>query len=375
MEKNVPKTTLIIDGNWLMMSRFFVNKDKFTIDEFSSESINEEKFKNARKELANQLANSISVNLARFNNQITNVILVSDNGSWRKKLDIPDINIKQEKYKGNRKKDSNVAWEYVYGALDELRDGFKEIGLTISNAHDIEGDDWCMYWAKKLNDEGINAIIWSVDADLKQLVSFNDVAYTIWQQKEQIVAPICMYEDDSTFESMFKPTIYCPSFERYKDNFKVDYINVNDIIIEKIFCGDSSDNIFGIIRRSKGSKTFKMTKKMLEKVLEELKITTLKECEEQLDNIWNTFFKQKPSFKNDLIVTKEQFKNHFFYNKQLVLLKMEMLPDYLYEEFAKSDYKEIENINEVINNYTKLLSNEEKNTILNNIIENTDLPF
>ena len=80
MKKN--KCTLIIDGNWLLLSRFSVIGRGFEQD------MPEQAKEHAKNELHELMAKSISIVLNRFS-IIDNIVLVTDGGSWRKQLPIP----------------------------------------------------------------------------------------------------------------------------------------------------------------------------------------------------------------------------------------------------------------------------------------------
>ena len=82
MKKN--KCTLICDGNWLLLSRFSVIGRGFEVD------MSEHAKEHAKKELHELMAKSISVVLNRFP-VIDNIILVTDGGSWRKQLPVPEV--------------------------------------------------------------------------------------------------------------------------------------------------------------------------------------------------------------------------------------------------------------------------------------------
>ena len=120
-------------------------------------------------QLVDTLARSVNIILNRFP-VIDNIIFVSDSGSWRKQLPIPPT-LKDVTYKGNREGFfSEVDWDYIWRGLQRFLDRCSEEGMTVSRYNNIEGDDWVWYWSRRLNSEGINAIIWSSDCDLKQLI-------------------------------------------------------------------------------------------------------------------------------------------------------------------------------------------------------------
>jgi len=90
------KLTLIVDGNWLLMSRLSVLNNRY-VDEFE-----------LNQELKLMLIKSINVVLRTFTD-IDNVIFVADGGSWRNSIEIPDYLYKEKtsedqsvEYKGNR---------------------------------------------------------------------------------------------------------------------------------------------------------------------------------------------------------------------------------------------------------------------------------
>ena len=72
------KLTLIVDGNWLLMSRKSVMNNRFNTDE---ELI---------KELKLLMIKSLNVVLRTFPS-IDNIMFVSDGGSWRNNIEIPEF--------------------------------------------------------------------------------------------------------------------------------------------------------------------------------------------------------------------------------------------------------------------------------------------
>ena len=132
------RCTLLVDGNWLLCSRFAVIGKGFEMD--MPEYIKLQ----SQKELHELMAKSITIVLNRFA-CIDNVVLVTDGGSWRKQLPVPQ-QLQNVTYKGNRAPAKELDWKYIYGALTDLSDTCKELGITVSNHSSIEGDDWVWYW-------------------------------------------------------------------------------------------------------------------------------------------------------------------------------------------------------------------------------------
>ena len=115
--------------------------------------------------------------------------------------------------------------------------------MTTSKEYRIEGDDWMWYWSRKVNASGDDALIWSSDRDLQQLVQIDGGRFTAWyNDKAGLVLPESAkkegLEDFMGFE-----VVHTENIERCCD--KVTYINPFEIVTEKILCGDAGDNING----------------------------------------------------------------------------------------------------------------------------------
>ena len=101
--KTLNKCTLIIDGNWLCMSRMSVFNRGFEMD--MPEQVKE----SSQRELQELMAKSISIVLNRFS-IIDNVVIVTDGGSWRKQLPVPQ-QLQDVTYKGNRAPAKELDWK------------------------------------------------------------------------------------------------------------------------------------------------------------------------------------------------------------------------------------------------------------------------
>ena len=319
MKKN--KCTLICDGNWLLLSRFSVIGRGFEVD------MPEHAKEHAKKELHELMAKSISVVLNRFP-VIDNIILVTDGGSWRKQLPVPEV-IENVTYKGNRTTAKELDWKYIYGALTELSEQCKNLGVTVSNHSSIEGDDWIWYWSRRLNAEGTSCIIWSSDNDLKQLVQTDNdtLAFTAWYNDRNGVwfdmSNKQEFEDDlDYFMSPIK--LKSPLLENFIQLSKsTSYINPDDIIMEKIICGDAGDNIKSIAKSVSGSKTYKISIKMWNEIKSSLNITSLKEFLNLKQSIINSILNIKKFNQCNVSDLSEMFD----YNIKLVWLNESVIPE------------------------------------------------
>ena len=134
----------------------------------------------ASNEFETLLAKSLNVIINQFKD-IDNIILMADGGSWRKKLLIPQC-LQNTTYKGNRTQAIELDWDYIYKPFNKFFKKCESLGITCCRYEDCEGDDWAWYWSRRLNDDGINCIIWTSDNDIKQLIQYNSDsrAFTAW---------------------------------------------------------------------------------------------------------------------------------------------------------------------------------------------------
>jgi 5'-3' exonuclease len=352
MRKN--KCTLIIDGNWLLISRFSVINGGFELN--SDERI---KLK-SQSELEELMARSINIVLNRFQD-IDNVILVTDGGSWRKQLPVPNI-LKDSVYKGNRTQSKELDWKYIYAALNALSDRCKKLGITVANHSAIEGDDWVWYWTRKLNAEGTSCIIWSSDNDLKQLIQTNPetAAFTAWYNDRNGIWFDNSYNDSEEVDLLeyfmrpVKPT--STIYESVKTKAKPSYTDPATIVMDKIICGDAGDNIKSVAIVNKNGRNFKITSKLWDEIRNALNINTLEE-----------FFNSKQNIINS-IISKSKFIDYnpvdiddmISYNTKLVWLNEDVIPETIMLYMNQCDYKVVD-INYIRMNYKVMC--EANNTI------------
>jgi 5'-3' exonuclease len=333
MRKN--NCTLLIDGNWLLISRFSVINGGF------EKHLNEFVKEHSQTELQELMAKSINVVLNRFP-IIDNIVLVTDGGSWRKQLPIPK-SLENVTYKGNRSQSKELDWKYIYGALNKLSDQCKELGITVSNHSSIEGDDWLWYWSRRLNSEGTSCIIWSSDNDLKQLVQTNDnTAFTAWYNERNGMWFDESQNDEITDEIEFfmKPIrVKSPILEDLKVAARTNsYVKPDNIIMEKIVCGDAGDNIKSIAKVVKGNRTYTVSVKMWYDIRNSLNITNLNEFLEHKDNIISEIVSNKKFQDCD---TKEILEM-IDYNVKLVWLHENIIPETIVMYMNQCEYNVID---------------------------------
>jgi hypothetical protein len=334
MAKN--KCTLVCDANWLLISRFSVMGKGFEVN------MPEITKQNAQKELHELMAKSINIVLNRFP-IIDNIVIVSDGGSWRKQLPIP-TQLEDTTYKGNRIQAKDHDWKYIYGALTDLSDSCRALGITVSNHSSIEGDDWAWYWSRRLNADGISCIIWTSDCDLKQLIQVDQgtLAFTAWYNDKNGIwfSDELKEKEVSDLEFFMQPIkVKSPLIESLKQYSRsTNYIDPDDIVMDKIICGDAGDNIKPVARVVRGSKTYKVTPKIWNEIKEELRIESI-----------NDFINKKYLIAQSITMTKKFFECNaenilemIDYNIKLVWLNENVIPETIIMYMNQLEYNTID---------------------------------
>lgn len=358
MDGRMNRCTLLVDGNWLMMSRL-----PSVYNQFRSECpdfIKEEAMEN----LVDSMLSSINVMLNKFTGIVDNMIFVADGYSWRKQLEVP-MQLGDVRYKGNRVKTEDMDWTYIYKSIDRITEGLKENNCTVSRSRSAEGDDWMWYWSKTLNDKGINCIIWSTDNDLKQLLKYDGTAFTAWYNDfNGLFLPDSMKEGPENDIDFFMQFTQNSTYELLKSSVsQVNYIRPELIIMDKIICGDSSDNIKSIVLQEKNGKTYRITEKYWNQYRVDHGIESLED-----------FFSREDMIVEDLIRAKKSDKRPedvypvFDYNKRLVWLDESSYPPEVMLQFEEdSEYKQFD-IEFVLNNYKTMDTTYQNDEVVGNFL-------
>ena len=371
------RTTLIIDTNYFLISRAFIVKDLIHIDQPEETKIR------GCNELFSMILSQIGGFIEKNNPLITDISLVCDRGSWRKQLEIPK-SLKQQEvtYKGQRKKKHlgsgfNPDWDLVWSEYDKFIKKLKEeYKLSIFYDWFVEGDDWARFLVEynsninfKYPENKNNIILWTTDNDWKQLLRFGN---TFWYNGKTLCIPHNFNKNTKSNINEFNKNTQLNIFgnldifnnstnssniqkidtiEKFIDIFdkqnKLEYIQAENIIIEKILLGDISDNIFPLwnsINKDTG-KRINLTNKLLDdfdiKLDFKNHIDTSEEKNNNLD-ITETLFKKIKlisKFNKDTNLTHPELKSRFEYNKSLVFLDKSVIPTEIrtrMNEYAKS---------------------------------------
>lgn len=310
------KINLILDGNYLLQRNVFsLHKNNLLYGALESSL-------------------EISVNNYRQWFGFENVYFVSDSKekSWRKQL--------YNEYKGNRKKDTDIDWEFVYNTYDNFKLKLSS-KVKILEFPQVEGDDWIAYIAQTANKEGISNLIVSNDYDIKQLIKYNldplcinimsnevytnqkiflPKNYQIFLDKvktESVNNDIFTLSNDSEFLNLIKS---------FMERYEVNEVNSNESLVIKLISGDAGDNIFSVWaiekngkRRGIGDAGAKALYDTYELEFGNVDINSI----DFLDNIADLICEKKKLIKNDEF---DKIKQNLELNYKIINLSLENIP-------------------------------------------------
>lgn len=331
------KCCVVIDGNWLFMSRFSVMTEKFRVP------CNAERAKN---ELKSSLMTSVQF-LLEQKKFIDGVVICADGKSWRKNIPRPELqNIINPAggYKRNRVRGEELDWKSAFAAFNDFLDELEsKCNVQKFRFGDAEGDDCIWSCVRKLNQAGVSALVWSIDKDLSQLVSYDSrtgVFTGEFNKTELTLHAGADTQADETLESLFEQFMAEPNGQKdllgqcRRSFAKVKYIRPEEVILGKIIKGDVSDNILGVFKRPSKSGS-----RMLGPTEKELAALTGKPAQYWIDNPveitesmagnanWKVFATKYAGLINDNLMT----------NKKLVYLNESSYPLTIAEELDSID--------------------------------------
>lgn len=302
------KLTLIVDGNWLLMSRMSVLRNKYSdIEQLC-------------KDLKILMIKSINVVLKTFPT-IDNIIFVADGGSWRNNLQIPSF--LTEEYKGTRVKSDDIDWDALFASYEDFILKLKTNGITTSKEIGVEGDDWVWYWTTKLNREGTNCIIWSKDRDLTQLVKMDKNGFfTVFWNKDSGMICEDTNEEEINYLFNFEYSENENLFKSIESKCKtIEKINPKHVIVEKIIRGDLGDNIIPILYKKSKNDSDRKYRISTKDIDYDIDIHSNESIKNYVESILRnkSYVDRVDKPENDII-------EHFKYNVKLVELAQRNYP-------------------------------------------------
>lgn len=221
------------------------------------------------------------------------VLLMTDaRNPWRKDL-LPKDDLGNG-YKANREKNEKWDWDQIFEYADKLKNIMKNKGFDFCEIERGEADDLLCLAKESVFDHyhNYNIILVSSDADIRQLADFNkeNKQYCIIYNPVSLKGGIRRFFINKDFfewwssEDEQSNDIFFSSFNTDKtrlkniismagNKIKMEIINPDDIVLNKIFCGDNSDNIPSIYTwYNKTGKLSRITDSKFRKLQESLSI-------------------------------------------------------------------------------------------------------
>lgn len=320
------KVDLIIDGNYIL------SKLVFTLHKHNL------LFGGLHKALESSLANY------RKWYPFANIYLVSDSRekSWRKNI--------IDNYKGKRKKDSDIDWNFVYTAYDEFKKSL--VTSTVLEYPQIEGDDWISFLVHTANNDNRSTIIVSNDYDIKQLVTYdlNSLVINIMTNemynKEKLFMPlnyqifinkVSNLPNNNIFE-LNDNVEFLALLDRFITKYEIHEINHIESLMTKIISGDQSDNISSVWFQFKAGKKrgigAKGAQDIYEKYLVDFGEISLTDPD-LYENIADLICEKKKLPKSEITSIVKNIEQ----NVSLIDLRISNLPDFIVDRMDEIYYK------------------------------------
>ena len=307
------KINLILDGNYLLQRNVFsLHKNNLLYGALESSL-------------------EISVNNYRQWFGFENVYFVSDSKekSWRKQL--------YNEYKGNRKKDTDIDWEFVYNTFKaKLASKVKILEYS-----QVEGDDWISYIAQTSNKEGISNLIVSNDYDIKQLIKYeldpmwiNIMSNEVYaNQKIFLPKNYQIFLDkvksnaaNNDIFTLSNDTEFLGMIASFMERYEVNAVNATESLVIKLISGDAGDNILSVWalekngkRRGIGDAGAKSLYDTYELEFGDVDINS----NDFLDNIADLICEKKKLVKSDEF---DKIKQNLELNYKIINLSLENIP-------------------------------------------------
>jgi 5'-3' exonuclease len=288
---------------------------------------------------------------------VDRIVLAIDSKSWRKDL------FPEAEYKGTRVQNETVCWDGVYQIYEEFKTVLAKQGVIVEQIPGAEADDILFAWSTYLNANGKNCIVWTGDRDLIQLVDYSKATdgYTLWYyntKKKLIVFEgfnkmIATDIDDRTEDDddlLFNLASKTSFLEKMrmdvmdwikKNGIEIEEINCDHFIFQKILMGDKSDNIKSVVSWVKGGRTYSITQKQADKILDQY----LKEEESfVIDHMFSDAQVDKIVDITYRVVnnsSKSQIKLRFNQNLDIMLLHHNTIPEPIQEQMQSAIEKDV----------------------------------
>jgi len=306
---------LLIDGNYLL------SKMVFTLHK------NNLLFGALHKSL------ETAVNNYRKWYPFANIYLVSDSKekSWRKKINT--------NYKANRKKDTDIDWDFVYSTYTDFKSYIKTKGVKVLEAPQIEGDDWISFLIEKSNFQERSTITITNDHDIKQLVRFNltpnfiNIISNEMQSRQKLFLPrnyqmflnSLKQSDSNDIFDLNDNTEFLRMVSTFIERCEILEVNPMEVLIIKLISGDISDNISSAWSQVKNGKKRGIAERGAKSIFDEYLIHFGEpniEDPDLTENIADLICEKKKLSKSSI----SDIKINIEHNMRLMLLSTDCMP-------------------------------------------------
>ena len=290
----------------------------------------------------------------------TNVIIATDaQHAWRKDI-LPGDNLTPG-YKSNRHKDEKINWDNVFGCSDDLLNILEKHNMHTAKVERCEADDIAAM-CKELVFESFpdyNIIIVSADADIRQLIDFNPVTNqycavynTTGRGKgsKRYLYVVQEFEDwlmntdnpesnfDIFFENQDLSKHYIKNILNNNTLIELKIENPNNVVLNKIFCGDDGDCVPSFYNWYKDGKKVRITPSKEKKVREIIGINNIQDLlsgKNMLKPVFEKICKRE--------ITDIDFDERLNRQRTLVELNSSLFPDNIqnYKSKLKDMIKDI----------------------------------
>ena len=282
----------------------------------------------------------------------TNVVIATDaQHAWRKDV-LPGDDITPG-YKSNRKKADNINWDNIFKCSDDLQKILSENCMHVAKVEHCEADDIAAMCKELIFEKfpDYNMIIVSADADIRQLIDFNPVTnqYCIVYNttgkgkgsKRHLYVPEEFEKwynsTDSSFDIFFENEDLSKHY--VKDLLKTNTVmelaveNPNDVVLNKIFCGDDGDCVPSFYNWYKDGRNVRITPSKEKKVREIIGINTVTDLVDSKDKLKPVFEKVCKRDINDI-----DFIERLERQRTLVELNSKLFPEHIQDYKSTLEY-------------------------------------
>lgn len=286
-----------------------------------------------------------------------NVIMLTDSQhAWRK-----DVLPGENGYKSNRQRSENINWDNIFKCSDDLKKLFEKAGCHIAEAEHAEADDMAALLKETIFEKyhDCNLIIVSADADLRQLIDFDETTnqycavyntttkgktgkrmfyvcdkFMNWYNREEQV--------DIFFSNVDISKQYIKDILSQNSKIELSIENPDEIILHKIFCGDDGDCVPSFYDWIANGKFVRITPSKEKKVRESLGISNIGDLLNNVNNLKPVFESVIKKEINDIDINERLSRQ-----RVLVELNSNLFPDNIksYKETIDYMVQDIPNAN------------------------------